>query len=471
MIALSDSYHLQDAGAEIVSGEAAQVLLRRDLALICDAALKAVDPATAVRRHLHIEGSILRAGTTVLPLTVRGAESPRRVLVLAVGKAAVPMAAGAWQVLGDILVGGVVVTKYGHAAGYELPSTLEVIEAGHPVPDAAGVRGGRAFKHCLSQTTADDLVLLLLSGGGSALLPAPAACVTLEDLQVTTDHLLRSGANIVDLNIVRKHLSSLKGGQLARMAAPAPVVALLLSDVVGDPIDVIASGPTAPDPTTFAQACDALDRYALTEVVPKSVSAHLQAGLRGEVPETPKPGDSVFDWVHNVIVGSNGLAAQAAVARAETLGYTSLLLTTFIEGEAREIAKVAVAFAKSLKMTGHPVSLPACLVWGGETTVTVTGQGKGGRNQELALAAALGLEGIAGVAVMALATDGTDGPTDAAGAIVDGSTASRGRDRGWDLRAALEDNNAYPLLADVGDLLQLGPTGTNVNDLLVLLAR
>jgi hydroxypyruvate reductase len=323
---------------------------------------------------------------------------------------------------------------------------------------------------CLNQTTTDDLVLLLLSGGGSALLPAPSPGVTLEDLQVTTDHLLRSGANIVDLNVVRKHLSSLKGGQLARMAAPAPVIALVLSDVVGDPMDVIASGPTAPDPTTFARAWDVVERYALTDVVSKSVSAHLQAGLRGEVAETPKPGDDLFDRVHNVIVGSNALAAQAAVARAETLGYAGLLLTTFIEGEAREIAKVAVALAKSLKATGHPVSLPACLVWGGETTVTVTGQGKGGRNQELALAAALGLEGMSGVAVMALATDGTDGPTDAAGAVVDGTTAGRARDRGWDLRAALQDNNAYPLLADVGDLLLLGPTGTNVNDILVLLA-
>jgi len=452
-----------------VSDEAARMSLRRDMALIREAALKAVDPFAAVLRHLHLEGGLLRAGT--VPLTVPAARSPRRVFVLAVGKAAVPMAAAACRVLGEIPVEGVVVTKYGHVASYELPSTLEVVEAGHPVPDAAGVRGGTAFLRCLNQTTTDDLVLLLLSGGGSALLPAPSPGVTLEDLQVTTDHLLRSGANIVDLNVVRKHLSSLKGGQLARMAAPAPVIALVLSDVVGDPMDVIASGPTAPDPTTFAQAWDVVERHALTDVVPKSVSAHLQAGLRGEVAETPKPGDCLFDRVHNVIVGSNALAAQAAVAQAETLGYAGLLLTTFIEGEAREIAKVAVALAKSLKVTGHPVSLPACLVWGGETTVTVTGQGKGGRNQELALAAALGLEGIAGVAVMALATDGTDGPTDAAGAVVDGSTSGRARDRGWDLRAALQDNNAYPLLADVGDLLLLGPTGTNVNDILVLLAR
>jgi len=454
-----------------VSDEAARMSLRRDMALIREAALKAVDPFAAVLRHLHLEGGLLRVGTATLPLTVPAAGSARRVFVLAVGKAAVPMTAAACHVLGDVAIEGVVVTKYGHVASYELPSTLEVVEAGHPVPDAAGVRGGTAFLRCLNQTTTDDLVLLLLSGGGSALLPAPSPGVTLEDLQVTTDHLLRSGANIVDLNVVRKHLSSLKGGQLARMAAPAPVIALVLSDVVGDPMDVIASGPTAPDPTTFAQAWDVVERYALTDVVPKSVSAHLQAGLRGEVAETPKPGDCLFDRVHNVIVGSNALAAQAAVAQAETLRYAGLLLTTFIEGEAREIAKVAVALAKSLKVTGHPVSLPACLVWGGETTVTVTGQGKGGRNQELALAAALGLEGIAGVAVMALATDGTDGPTDAAGAVVDGSTAGRARDRGWDLRAALQDNNSYPLLADVGDLLLLGPTGTNVNDILVLLAR
>lgn len=468
---MSDPDCLRDTWAKTASGEAARLSLRRDMAVIRQAALGAVDPFAAVLRHLHVEGGVLRAGAAMWPLTVSASGSPRRVFVLALGKAAVPMAAAACQVLGDIRLEGVVVTKYGHVADYALPATLEVIEAGHPVPDAAGIRGGIAFLHCLSQTTADDVVLLLLSGGGSALLPAPSPGVTLEDLRVTTDLLLRSGANIVDLNVVRKHLSSLKGGQLARKAAPAPVIALALSDVVGDLMDVIASGPAAPDPTTFAQAKDVVERYDLTELVPKSVSAHLQAGLRGEVAETPKPGDRLFERVHSVIVGSNALAARAAVAQAETLGYAGLLLTTFIEGEAREIAKVAVALAKSLKTTGDPVSLPACLVWGGETTVTVTGQGKGGRNQELALAAALGLEGIAGVAVMALATDGTDGPTDAAGAVVDGTTAVRARDLGWDLRAALQDNNAYPLLAGVGDLLRLGPTGTNVNDLLVLLAH
>ena len=443
-------------------------MLRDDMALIRDAALRAVDPAAAVRRALCIDDGNLCAGHTRLPL--QAGDVPRRVLVLAVGKAASAMASAACEILAGLPVEGVVVTKVGHVMGPALPDTIEVIEAGHPVPDAAGIRGGRAFVSHLDTVTEQDIVLLLVSGGGSALLPAPVPDVSLGDLQATTDLFLRSGASIVELNVIRKHLSALKGGQLARLAAPAPVVALVLSDVVGDPLDVIASGPTAPDPTTFFQAWDIVRRYDLAESLPPSVSGYLMEGLSDAVPETPKPGDPLFERVHNVIVGSNALAAEAAVARAQALGYTSLLLTTFVEGEAREVAKVAVALAKGIKQSGYPLHPPACLVWGGETTVTVKGQGRGGRNQELALAAALGLEGIPGVVLMALATDGTDGPTDGAGAVIDGRTLRRARDLGWDPHATLQDNNAYPLLSATGDLLQLGPTGTNVNDLMVLLA-
>jgi hydroxypyruvate reductase len=291
----------------------------------------------------------------------------------------------------------------------------------------------------------------------------------LSDLQVTTDLLLRSGATIGELNTIRKHLSRLKGGQLARLAAPAPVGVLILSDVVGDPLDVIASGPTVPDPTTYAEAWDVVQRYRLGESLPDSVSRRLRAGVAGQLPETPKPGDPLFAGVHNCIIGSNRLAAQAAVAEARRCGYRALLLTTFVEGEAREAARVAAALARSARVHGDPLSPPACLVWGGETTVTVRGQGKGGRNQELALAAALALEGVPDVLLMALATDGTDGPTDAAGAIVDGGTAARARALGLDPLAALANNDAYPLLSAVGDLLHTGPTGTNVNDLLVIL--
>jgi hydroxypyruvate reductase len=440
------------------------IKLDEALALIRRHALAAVDPHSAVVAHMVRTGDILEIAGRRWDI---GACD--RIFVLAVGKAAVPMALAAVTILGDRLSGGVVVTKYSHVGHADFPPTLEIFETGHPIPDAAGLRAAAAVEACLRATTPDDFVLLLLSGGGSALLPAPVDGVTLDDLQRTNELLLRAGATIVEINRVRKHLSRFKGGQMARLAAPAPVVALILSDVVGDPLDVIASGPTAPDPTTYDLAWETLNQYALQATVPPAVAAHLQDGMAGRIPETPKPRDPIFDQVVNVIVGSNTLAARAAVAEAERLGYHALLLTTFIEGEAREVAKVAVALAKSVRTYGHPLSPPACLVWGGETTVTVRGQGKGGRNQELALAAAMGLEDLADVALMALATDGTDGPTDAAGAVVDGHTADRARQRGWDLHATLQDNNAYPLLEDVGALLHLGPTGTNVNDLLVLI--
>ena len=428
------------------------------------AALRAVDPQPAVKHVLSREGNALHIAHCTWNL-----DAVERVLLVAVGKAAVPMAEATAQIVGRALTTGIVVTKYEHAANHSLPASTRVMEAGHPVPDAAGLSGAEAVAALLETTTARDRVLLLLSGGASALLPAPVTGVSLADLQTTTDALLRAGAPIGDINTVRKHLSRLKGGQLARLAQPAPVAALILSDVVGDPLDVIASGPTAPDPTTYVSAKAVLTRYDLLDKIPHPVLKHLEQGIAGHIAETPKPGDPLFDNVTNVIVGSNRLAALAAVDEAERLGYRALLLTTFMEGEAREVAKVTAALAKSIRAHGDPLPPPACLVWGGETTVTVRGQGKGGRNQELALAAAVALEGMPDVGLLALATDGTDGPTDAAGAIVDGQTVQSARASGWDPTATLADNNAYPLLDAVGALLRTGPTGTNVNDITVLL--
>ncbi|MBE9506810.1 MAG: DUF4147 domain-containing protein, partial [Chloroflexi bacterium] len=261
---------------------------------------------------------------------------------------------------------------------------------------------------------------------------------------------------------VRKHCSRIKGGHLARVVAPARLVTLVLSDVVGDPLDVIGSGPTVPDPTTVADAQAILERYDIRTLSPS------QGGV---LQETPKPGDPAFERVQYAIVGSNRLAAMAAVEQARQLGFNALLLSTYIEGEAREVAKVAAALAKGVRAHGDPVSPPACLVWGGETTVTIRGEGKGGRNQELALAAALALDGWPGILVMALATDGTDGPTDAAGAMATGETVARARAMGLDPRAALEANGSYPFFDEMGDLIRTGPTGTNVNDLLFVLVE
>ena len=440
-------------------------LRREHLERIRVAAVDAVEPGRAVARFLARDGDRLRAGETVIRLAP-GAS----VRLVAAGKAAAAMASAASNVLGERLERGVLVTKHGHLGGRELPPSVAVFEAGHPVPDESGRAGVGAVEELVSGRHEGDTIVVLLSGGASALLADPAEALTLADLQETTGLLLRSGAAIGELNAVRKHLSRLKGGQLARLAAPATVVALILSDVVGDPLDVIASGPTAPDPTTFSDAWDVVERRRLDESLPPGVRRRLRDGVEGRLPETPKPGDDLFARVTNVIVGSNRLAALAAAEAARALGYETLLLSTFVEGEAREIARVAAALGRGVLAHADPVAPPACLVLGGETTVTVRGSGRGGRNQELALAAALALAGVEGISVMALATDGSDGPTDSSGAIVDGETAAAIRARGIDPVRALLENDAYPALEAAGVQLHTGPTGTNVNDLLVVLA-
>jgi hydroxypyruvate reductase len=395
-----------------------------------------------------------------------------RVWVAGGGKAAAPMVATLVDLFGGRVAGGVAVTKYGHADIEQETAPVNLVEAGHPVPDAAGLAGARQLAELMGRVGPRDLVLCPLSGGGSALLALPVPGVALSDLQTVTDQLLRCGATINELNAVRKHLSQIKGGGLARMAAPAPVISLILSDVVGDPLDVIASGPTAPDPTTFVDAWAVLERYQLLDYAPESVLERLQT----RTSETPKPDDPLFERVQNVIVGSNRLAAEAAVEAARAGGCHTWLLSTFVEGEAREVARVAAALAKEIVRHDRPVPRPACLVWGGETTVTVRGAGLGGRNQELALAAALALEGWPDVALVALATDGTDGPTDAAGARVTGETVARARQLGLDAADYLARNDSYHFFQrlDQGGkdamrpLIVTGPTQTNVNDLLFL---
>jgi hydroxypyruvate reductase len=430
-----------------------------------EAALAAVDPGAAVRRHVAVQGERLVVGGRAYDLP-----AIEHIWVAGGGKAATAMAAALHDILGARLAGGLVITKYDHADPGLDSGPVEVVEAGHPLPDEAGVAGARRLVELLGETTERDLVLAVLSGGGSALMTLPAQGLTLADLQGTTDLLLRCGATIVELNTVRKHLSQLKGGGLTRLAAPAAVASLVLSDVVGDPLDVIASGPTVPDPGTFADAWAVLERYGLVERVPLPVRERIQAGMDGSVPDTPNAGDPLFQRVHTTIVGSNRLAAEAAVETARARGLNALLISTFVEGEARQVARVAAAIAKELVCHDRPVPRPACLVWGGETTVTVYGQGQGGRNQELALAAALAMEGLQEVLLVALGTDGTDGPTDAAGAVATGETQARARSLGLDAVAHLENNDAYPFFDALEDLIRTGPTGTNVNDLLFLFA-
>lgn len=438
--------------------------VRRRMVAVMEAALGAVEPEAAVRRLLRREGETLHVGTERYDL-----RAIERIYVVGAGKAGAPMARAAEAVLGGRLTSGVVVVKHGHLAPLD---RIELLEAAHPLPDAAGLAAGARLLDLAAQATARDLVLVLISGGGSALLEALPEPLTLADLQATTRALLASGATIGEVNTLRKHLSRVKGGQLARALSPASTITLVLSDVVGSPLDVIASGPTVPDASTWAESWAVVERYDLAAVLPPAVLAHLRAGLAGDRPDTPKPGDPLFDRGQVAIVGDNAVAAVAAADAARQQGWAAQLLTTFLEGEAQEVARVAVALGREMAAHSRPLAPPACLILGGETTVTLgdTAPGQGGRNQELALAAALALDGQPGITIAALATDGTDGPTDAAGAIVDGGTVARARAAGLDPTAHLAAHDALPLLAATNDLLRTGPTNTNVNDLLFILA-
>ena len=416
---------------------------------VFDAALRAGDVGPLVHRALR-----------ELDQPPRG-----RVLVVGAGKASGAMAAAAEEALGDRVTDGVVAVKDGHLAPTR---RVRLLEAGHPVPDRRGAEAARAIRDLASTASEDDLVLVLVSGGGSALTPAPAPPITLEEKQSLTRLLLRAGANINQLNTVRKHCSTLKGGQLARAAAPARVQALLLSDVIGDPLDVIASGPTTPDASTFAEAMGILARFDIRDQVAPSIVARLQQGMQGDIPETPKPGDPLFERVGNLVIGNNALVVDAAAAAARELELVPHVLTRSLEGEAREVGRRFAAMARDIREGRGPVAPPCCVIAGGETTVTVRGQGSGGRCQELALAAAIELEDVPGVVVLAAGTDGSDGPTTAAGGVADGASVRRARAAGVDLSAHLADNSSHAALAALGDLLVTGPTNTNLLDLYLI---
>ena len=432
---------------------------------VLSATLQAVDPQAAVMRSLRREGNRLAIGGQAYDLN-----SFHRVLVVGAGKAGAPMARALADLVGDRLSGGLVIVKDGYTGGLRAVGPIELAEASHPLPDERGLAATRRLVELLRDAQAGDLVVCLISGGGSALMVAPAPGIRLADLQALTSALLACGATIDQINALRKHLDIVKGGGLARLAAPSNLLTLILSDVVGDELDVIASGPTVPDRSTFAQAWQVLELHALLKQVPSAVTEHLQRGLRGELPETPKPGEPVFSSVQNVIIGNNLQAAQAALAQARQAGINTLLLTSSMQGEARQAGQFLAAIARQVAASGEPVARPACIIAGGETTVTLRGAGKGGRNQELALGAVKGLAGLQNVVLVSLATDGGDGPTDAAGAVVTGQTLERARQAGLDPEASLANNDSYRFFDTLGDLLRPGPTQTNVNDLAFIFA-
>lgn len=435
--------------------------IRTSLKQLLLAGLDAADPESAIQRATRIKNKNLRVGTRQYDLT-RFA----RVVCIGAGKASGVMAAALERQFGSRLEGGLVVVNDGHG-----PKTkrIRLLEARHPVPDHRSEKAAQRIVRLLESLTNRDLVLMVLSGGASSLLAAPAAGLTLKDKQRTTDLLLRSGATIQEINTVRKHVSGIKGGQLARVTT-ATVVTLVLSDVVGDDLSTIGSGPMAPDTSTFLDAKKVLAKYTIWNRIPLAVQQRLDDGVQGRVPDTPKPGEALFSRIQHHVIGNNQAAVERVAKQAKALGFRSLLLTTTLSGEARDIGKFFGDIAKEIHVSGNPLRSPACLLAGGELTVTVKGNGIGGRAQEFALAAASSIAGLPHVFVVGVGTDGTDGPTDVAGAIVDGHSISRAQKKGMSHEAALRKNNSYRFFDRAGGHVVTGPTGTNVNDLYMILA-
>ena len=433
---------------------------------IFTAALAAADPYRAVLNAIGLAGDELRIGGGSY-----GLGRFNRLLVVGAGKASAQMARAAEELLGDRISDGLIIVKHGHTAALE---RIRQIEAGHPVPDEAGMRGTREIIKLLNGLDEQTLVLCLFSGGGSALLVSPVEGITLSDKQAVTNVLLRAGATIQELNAVSKHLSAVKGGRLAETAFPATLITLMLSDVIGDQLDVIASGPTVPDSTSFRDALDVIHKYSLEQKIPGSVFSLLHLGVAGMIPETPKSGAAFFQRTRNTIVGSIQQSLEAALKRAAELGYQSEIIASGLCGEARDAARMLARTALRARDALKPGE-QRCLLSGGETVVTVRGNGTGGRNQELALAFALEISGEQGITMLSAGTDGTDGPTDAAGAMVDGDTPGIARSFGLDPAAYLENNDSYTFFRRLDDRsgeryhLKTGPTGTNVMDIQILL--
>lgn len=403
----------------------------------------------------------------------------RRCLVAGFGKSSCQMGKAFEELFdADLITDGIIITKYGHAVSRPLNfsssqlqnSSLRIYEAGHPIPDENGFRATGGIIELLKDADEETLVVCLISGGGSALLVSPYKGITLKEKQTMTGMLLKAGADITEVNTVRKHISRVKGGRLAEIAYPARIVTLILSDVIGDKLDVIASGPTAPDTSTFGDAMEVIRKFRLDEKIPANVLNILKKGVAGDIPDTPKPGNPIFKNVQNIIIGNNLKAVNAAADRARLSGFHAEIIASDISGEARDVgrwlAKKAVE-SKGTKAKRHKGMM--CLISGGETTVTVRGKGKGGRNTELALSFAMEMDGIEGITFLSAGTDGTDGPTDAAGAIVDGKTMDMAKSLGLNPQEYLDNNDSYNFFKQIDSLLITGPTGTNVMDLQIIL--
>jgi glycerate 2-kinase len=435
--------------------------MRRQAEQIFSAGLKAANPFEAVKRHVQVDGKTLIVAQSKWDLS-----QFKQIYVVGAGKASAAMAAALEEILSGQLKAGHITVKYGHGQSLK---RIVINQAGHPLSDQNGVDSATEIAALAQKAGCNDLVFGLFSGGGSALLPMPAMGLTLAEKQKTIKALLECGASIHEINSVRKHLSAIKGGQLAQMTYPAKLIALILSDVVGDDLDVIASGPTVPDSSTFADALSIIKNYRLAKRVPDKVISHLHAGVSGKIAETPKSDNPVFKNTTNCIIGSNRSAILAAKRAAVDLGYNAFVLSSMIEGETEPVARMHAAIVKEIVTSGNPVSRPACILSGGETTVTITGNGLGGRNQEFALAAVADVAGLSNVVMLSAGTDGSDGPTEAAGAWTDTTSAARAKALGLDPKKYLAENDSYHFFKTLGDLYITGPTLTNVMDLRVIL--
>ena len=441
--------------------------MQDDLKKIYTAAIDAVSPLRAVKRHLSLQGNDLILTRDGMELKRFNLHNFERIFVVGAGKATSAMARAVEEILGERITAGCVCVKHGHVADLK---RVEQVEAAHPIPDNDGLKGAEKIYNIIKGADKNDLVISLISGGGSALMPLPHSSIKLEDKQKTTDLLIKSGATIHEINGVRKHLSRLKGGNMARAAYPASVINLMISDVVGDDMDAIASGPFVPDTTDYGTALQVLDRHRLRKSIPISVRLHLEEGAAGKIPENPGVGDHIFSVVTNMIIASNFLALKAAKDEAENLGYKSIILSSLIEGDTAETARWHCRIAKEIAATGNPIPRPACIISGGETTVKVIGSGRGGRNMEFAMHAAKGIAGMDKMLVASVGTDGNDGPTEAAGAFSTGETMKRIQEKSLNINEFIKDNNSYQLFSALGDLIVTGPTNTNVMDIRIIIA-
>jgi glycerate 2-kinase len=437
--------------------------MRHDAAAIFDSALCAVHAGTAVKTSCCLKKDVLTVGTTSFDL-----RRYRNIHIIGAGKASAHMGAAIEDLLLSRITDGIITVKYDHTASLK---KIKLIEAGHPVPDENGQKSAHAILNIADKAQADDLIICLISGGGSALLALPAPSLTLGDKQKTIQTLLACGASIDDINTLRKHMSIIKGGGLAQKAYPATLVTLILSDVVGDTLDVIASGPTIPDSSSFSDCMNIITSYDIINDLPRRAVEHFKKGSEGKIKETPKPGDPAFKNTYNLIIGSNSQALHAARKKAEALGYNTLILSSLIEGDTGEAARFHTSIAKEIRKTGNPIPPPACILSGGETTVKIKGNGLGGRNQEFALEAAFELKNEDQMVLLSAGTDGTDGPTDAAGAIVDSQTIKKALATGLNPDHFLENNDSYNLFKKTDELIVTGPTGTNVMDIRIVLVK